>query len=345
MITNLVKKCEHLGCLHSGTAHPSSPSPFLPDRPACTILTYQETALKIRSTLPLAASAFLLASCATRLPYPQGVDAAALLPAGAVAYARLDGVLLEEAARNLLSPGDLRSARTLLRKTDQVTLAVLSPGPSAAEESASALRQDSQVSLYGIAEGSYPAGAASFRLRLSPEWKREGRVLVNRGAGLRIAFAGRGLLAASNQDLDPLLARFAAPGPHPVPADLRALWETDGALWIVRPAALLAALGPEAPSLPARSVLLSLTAEADGYAGLWIFDFENERSARVFGPLCRLVHLAWIRTVYGADAQTANAELDRTVWSAAGGRISASGFSVRGPDLVRALSRLLQPKP
>ena len=279
----------------------------------------------------LAAAALSLSACATRIPYSKPLDAAASLPADGVIYIRLGRPLLEDAARAFLDPADLKAVRPLLAKTEKATAVVTLPVPGTAAGSLGM--------MYAIAEGAYPARSASFRLRLSRDWRREGRTLVRGTGELRLAFAGRNILAAGTGDLEPLLDRLSSPGPRPVPEDLEPLWEADGALWIARPAALAGGLlGVAAPALPARGLLLSLTAKEGGYAGTWVFDFENERSARIYAPLCRLVHLAFIRAVFGSDIKGANEALDRTAWTAAGGRVLASGFEIRGSDLLVSIA-------
>ena len=288
------------------------------------------------------ASTLALASCATRIPVAQEADPSGGLPREASVYLRADRSLLEEAAGALLAPADLRAVRPFLARTDRVTAALVLPrndsggsgaGPGAPEPS----------EVFGIAWGTYPAGAAAFRLRLSREWRKEGRTLVRRDGKLRIAFAGRQVLAASTSDLEPLLDRLAVPGPHPVPGDLRPYWEAPGALWIPRPGETAERiLGAGAPRVPARGMLLSLgPGEAvTGYSGTWIFAFESERDARVYAPICRLAHLAFIRAVHGTGTEAA-AALERTVWTAEGTLIKASGFPLDLSLLFRALKAAL----
>ncbi len=278
-------------------------------------------------------------------------DSAARFPGPAAVYLRVGRPLLAEASDALLGPAERKALRSILARTDRVTAALVlptiagkTPGAEAGEGSESGRKTDPRAGIFGIAEGSYPAGAAAFRLRLSRDWRKEGRTLVRTDGALRVAFAGRHLLAAGTADLEPLLDRLAAPGPHPVPEDLRVLWESEAALWIPRPAELAGVFpGIEIPAVPVRGMLLSLGAggEAGGYAGTWVFEFDSERNARVYGPLCRLVHLALIRAVYGPDTEGADAALDRSAWTSAGSRVTASGFALRGADLARALGSFL----
>ena len=306
-----------------------------------------------RNTLLFAAlaAALALSSCATRVPVRMPADPAASLPEKALVYLRAHRPLLEEAARTLLTPADLKSARSLLARTDRLTASLVLPAKAAEPPGAEAgkgpepgRKTDPPAEIFGIAEGSYPAGAAAFRLRLSRAWRKDGRTLVRTDGALRVAFAGRQLLAAGTADLEPLLDRLATPGPHPVPEDLRSLWESEAALWIPRPTDLAGVFpGAELSAVPVRGMLLSLgTAGAeDRYAGTWVFEFDSERNARVYGPLCRLVHLALIRAVYGPDTEGADAALDRSAWTSAGSRVTASGFTLRGADLARILGSFL----
>ncbi len=263
------------------------------------------------------------------------MDAAALFPEGAAAYLRVEGSLLSRTAETLLEPGDRKAARPFLDRTDRVTAAVFLPGPGEPPDAA-----PRGPELYGLAEGSYPAGAAAFRLRLSRDWKKEGRSLSYRGGEVRVAFADRRLLAAGTGDLEPLLARLSDPGPHPVPEDLRPLWEAEGALWLERPAAVLGALlGKDAPDIPASGVLLSLSPGEAAYRGAWVFEFPDGRSARIFSPLCRLFHVLWIRAAWGADAEAAEKALGQTVWRVEGGRVTAEGFTIPGPEALAVFVR------
>jgi hypothetical protein len=278
-------------------------------------------------------AALALASCATRVPLREGTDAVCLLPQEATVYVRVGNGLLSEAAAVLLNPKDLRSAKAILDRTDRATAAFVLPAPG-----------DGDAAIYGIAEGNYPAGAATFRLRLSREWHKEGRTLVNHDGKVQIAFAGRQILAAGNRDIEPILDSLKDPGPNPIPEDLRPLWLADGALWLARPAALLSRwMGEEAPDIPAQALCLSFSRiEGPGtgvYRGTELFQFPDERSVRVFGPLCRLAHLAFLRAVYGEDSAGADAALEATMWETSGNRVLASGFTVRSSDLFRMMGR------
>ncbi len=289
---------------------------------------------------PALAATLALASCATRIPVSEPADPAASLPGEASVYIRADRPLLEEAAGTLLAPADLQAVRPFLARTDRVAAALVLPPVASAEGGAAA---PGGAELYGIAEGGYPAGAASFRLRLSREWRKEGRTLLRRDGRLRLAFAGRHLLAAATADLEPLLDRLAVPGPHPVPGDLRSYWEAAGTLWIPRPGETAGSiLGAGAPRIPARGLLLSLSPGEGGigHSGTWIFAFESERDARVYAPICRLAHLAFLRAVYGTGTEAADA-LDRTAWTSEGALIKASGFPVDLSSAIRALTAVL----
>lgn len=302
---------------------------------------------RLGALAPALAATLALSSCATRISVSEPADPAASLPREASVYLLADRPVLEEAAGALLAPADFKAVRPFLSRTDRVTAALILPPPDAETKGPGSTGMEtgqgapSRTGLYGIAEGSYPAGAASFRLRLSREWRKEGRALVRRDGKLRVAFAGRQLLAAATSDLEPLLDRLAAPGPHPVPGDLRPYWEAPGALWLPRPGETAeTVLGAGAPRIPARGLLLTLSpgGTGGGYTGTWIFVFDTERDARVYAPICRLAHLAFIRAVHGPGGEAAvSAALERTVWTAQGAVLRASGFPV---DLSSALGAL-----
>ena len=289
------------------------------------------------------AAVLALSSCATRIPIARPSDPASALPREAAVYLLAGRPILEEAAVGLLAPADRKAVRSLLVRTDRVTAALILPRSGADGSGTDRDAGTSGAELFGIAEGVYPAGAAAFRLRLSREWRKEGRILVRRDGNLRLAFAGRNLLAAGTSDLEPLLDRLADPGPHPLPGDLRPYWEAPGALWIPRPGETAERiLGAGAPRVPARGMLLSLgPGEAgNGYSGTWIFAFDSERDARVYAPICRLAHLAFIRAVLGTGTEAA-AALERTVWTAEGPLIKASGFPLDLSSVFRALKAAL----
>lgn len=306
---------------------------------------------RLGALAPALAATLALSSCATRISVSEPADPAASLPREALVYILAGRPVLEEAAAALLAPADLKAVRSLLTRTDRVTAALVLPpdgsgldgsGASGTESGAGSSRR---ADLFGIAEGTYPAGAASFRLRLSRDWRKEGRALVRRDGKLRIAFAGRHLLAAGTSDLDPLLDRLVDPGPGPLPWDLLPDRDSPGALWIPRPGELAGRIwGAEAPAPPARGLLLALSpgGTEGGYTGTWIFAFDSDRDARVYAPLCRLAHLAFIRAVHGPGGEAAaSAALERTVWTAEGGLVRASGFPLSVSSLLRALDGFL----
>lgn len=304
------------------------------------MVSYRRPSVRLLIALALP-SALALASCATRISVAPSIDPAAGLPRESSVYFRLDRAILRETAEAVLSPESLKAARPFLLRTERLTVSVLLPQEGteqAGDGSGGELPRGAD--FFGIAEGSYPAGAASFRLRLSRDWRKEGTTLVRRDGTLRIAFAGKNLLVAGTSDLGPLLEGLASPGPNPLPEEIRRDWEAPGALWVPRPGDVWERARGEGPlSVPARGLLLTLIPyeTGGGYSGSWIFVFDSEREARIYSPICRLFHLAFIRAALGSGTEAASA-LDRTVWSAEGSRLRASGFPVSVPMVLKAAS-------
>ena len=337
----------HLSRAHSLHNKVRTTASGLPGIRYCSILTGMSpyrTPRSLRIILPawILLSALGLSSCATRIPVAPPADPTAALPGESSVYLRADRKMLLEAASALLSPADLKTARPFLARTARLTASIIFPTDRTVQSGTGA-GVSGDTHLFGIAEGSYPAGAASLRLRLSRDWRREERTLVRRDGKLRIAFSGKSFLVAGTSGLDPLLDRLAFPGSNPLPEEVRRDWEASVALWAPRPGELSERFWSDQPfEVPARGLLLTLnpsTAES-GYSGAWIFVFDSERDARVYAPICRLVHLAFIRAVYQSGAG-ATAALDRTAWTIEGNLIRASGFPVSAPEALKALASKL----
>ncbi|GAB1455175.1 hypothetical protein MASR2M48_04820 [Spirochaetota bacterium] len=153
------------------------------------------------------ATMFLAGSCVTIAPVTKGLESERLLPADALAYARLDKATLA-AAMAMLPGTDAKNAGTLANRTHSMTAAfVRIPGSS-------------KTGLLAVAIGKYPAGAASLGLSSDKTWSREGAVWERKDGTLRLAFADGGRVflepfrstASSPRRLYPMPTPFLSAG-------------------------------------------------------------------------------------------------------------------------------------
>jgi hypothetical protein len=170
-------------------------------------------------------------SCATLVRAPVGLDAERLLPPGAVAYARLDSFTLAQALL-LVAGSDLKGAEAISERTDSMTAAVVRQAGT------------STLGLLAVAEGRYPAGAASIRLSSDKSWKRSGPVWERKDGSMRLAFTDGGKAFFGTGPIDTLVAATSQPHPSPIPARWTTEWSAAVAVYLPDPMALLSGRVP-----------------------------------------------------------------------------------------------------
>ncbi|MBP7264127.1 MAG: hypothetical protein KBB32_08125 [Spirochaetia bacterium] len=265
-----------------------------------------------------------LASCASGPSLPSDAEPERLLPAGALAYAKLDRELFRAAAAALGGPDAARSAKALVDRTDTVWVAV-------------SAQSSGDPGLLAVARGRYPS-AGSLALALRSGWHRDGLSWAQDSGPFRVASAGTKALAFGTVALDGVLSAITMPGPHPIPDDWRAAWDADVAVFVPRPLASLAgSLGMDPDAAPLEAAMVAARQDGDAYRAELVFGFADERSARIFAPLCRLI-------LYGAAhslwSPRANDILSAAEWTAAGQRVTAHGFSLDAAELAAFLTAL-----
>jgi hypothetical protein len=266
------------------------------------------------------AASVLLASCATVVRAPAGVEPERFLPSGALAYARLDQPTLA-AAMARLPAAEAKSAATIAERTDSMTAAfVKQPGTT-------------RGSLVAVAEGRYPAGAASLKLASDPLWHKNGPVWERKDGSLNLAFADGGRVFLGTAPLDGLLAAAAAPNPDPIPARWADEWSASIAVFLPDPMALLRSRLPLGDSdVPMLAMMLSARpATGSGYTASLSFEFQSERTATIFAPLCRLFLYAAATALWPERSATV---LDEAVWSTTGNTVSARNIPLDADSIA-----------
>jgi hypothetical protein len=275
---------------------------------------------------PLAAMMILsiaAASCATLVSVPVEFEAERLLPAGAVAYARLDRVTLREALL-FVAGSDTKGVEAISERTDSMTLAVV--------------RQEGTPSLglLAIAEGRYPAGAASIGLSSDRAWKRSGPVWERKDGSMRLAFANGGRAFFGTGPIDAMVAAASRPNPSPIPARWTKEWSEAVAVYLPAPMALLSGRVPMGEgAVPMVAMVLSAHPMGDGkYQAAMYFEFETDRAAQVFSPLCRVFLYAAAHALWPERAATV---LDEASWKITGRTVSATRLPLDAASLASFL--------
>ena len=251
---------------------------------------------------------------------PLDVEPERLLPTGAAAYARLDRATLAEVLASL--PGsDPGSVESIVNRTDSITAAfVRQTGPQEA------------VGIVAVAEGRYPAGAASLRLSSDPSWRRRGKVWEYGGGSLNLAFADGGRAFLGTVPLDGMLAAAEAPGKDPIPARWAEAWKSAVAVYLPDPMAMLSGRIPMGDgAVPILAMVLKARPSTEGYNATLYFEFGTERAAVVFSPLCRVFLYAAAHSMWPERAATVT---DRAVWKTEGTVVSAADIPLDAASMA-----------
>ena len=262
----------------------------------------------------------LLASCATVVRAPAGIEPERFLPADALVYARLDQPTLV-AAMARLPAAEAKSAATIAERTDGMTVAfVKQPGTA-------------RGGLVAVAEGRYPAGAASLKLASDPLWRRNGAVWERKDGSLNLAFTDGGRVFLGTAPLDGLIAAAAVPNPDPIPPRWADEWSASIAVFMPNPMALMRSRLPLGDSdVPLLAMMLSARpVTGSTYTASLSFEFQSERMATVFSPLCRLFLYAAATALWPERSATV---LDEAVWSTAGSTVTARNLPLDADSIA-----------
>ena len=326
---------------------------------------YPCRALAASTLAALAAIVAALSSgCATPIAVKNGVDPLAILEPGLAAYIRIEG----EAARRLLpaflAEEDAASLAPLLARTRVAAVGIgraapVPPetgAPSGGASSANAPARTFEAAL----AGDFPFRRASFALASSRAWKREGKAYVHAASGIRATVPASGLVLASTESTEPLVARAIESGTSPLPprlAELAGLSEDLGPagqagaagarpellLWLPDPFASLApASGPDGGlEIPSRGLFMAASpGEAGSYLATVAFLMSDADSARIFRPALRLGWYLVARSLLGDAAGTALGAR----FALDGELVIATGVPIPEEALIRA-ARLAIPDP
>lgn len=262
----------------------------------------------------------LLTSCATVVRAPLDVETVRFLPSGAAAYARLDRASLAETLAALpgLNPD---SVRPLVDRTDSVTAAFVGPATAGGASG-----------VVAVAEGRYPAGAASLRLASDPSWRRRGKVWEQGDGSLNLAFSDGGRAFFGTVPLDGVLAAAAAPNKDPIPARWAQAWTAAVAFYIPDPIGMLSGRIPMGDgAVPILAMVMTAEPSPEGYDATLYFEFATERSALVFSPLCRVFLYAVAHSMWPERAATVT---DRAVWSTEGAVVQAADIPLDAASIA-----------
>lgn len=265
----------------------------------------------------------LITSCASGPRFADGIEPERALPSGALAYARLDRTVLAELLAAYGGSDAAKAAKPMTDRTDSVVAAIMPGSPD---------RAGGLPVLVAVASGRYPSGAAAFKLGSDADWQREGQAWKQKNGELRVSFAGNSTVLLGTRTLDELTAAVIDPGPSPIPDRWRTAWSADVALYLPDPLSALAGSLPITPdSIPLRALTLSATRHDTGYATVLSFEFEDERAALVYAPLCRLFLYAAANSFWPDRARVI---LGAASWSSGGTLVSVSGLDLDAAELA-----------
>lgn len=292
----------------------------------------------MKSSIALAAILALvtLSGCATLVQAPADVEAERLLPPGALVYARLDRAVLNAAMANDVAgikKGDAQSARTIIDKTDMLTLALVrAPGSK-------------QESLLAVAEGNYPQGSASFALATNSGWHRRGAIWERKDGAMYLAFVTGGRAIVGTVPIDMVVAAAAKPNAYPIPARWAGAWSEPVAIYAPNPMDLIASRVPLGDgAIPVMALVVSAHpihgGPRDGaYDTTLQFQFDSDRAALVFSPICRIFLFAVAHALWPDSAATT---VDEAIWRTDGPVVTARGMALL-PTSIAALATGLSP--
>jgi len=301
----------------------------------------------------------------------------AVLSHDATAYIRLGRAPLADFAPPLLASlgpsASSKNLRSMLEKTDSITVAILSGNRGTTQA-----RPESLPRFEAVLMGDYPYRSATFALRQDRQWKKDGRgrAFVSPAQGLGLSFPGPGIALATSDggqvaaadaasaapggadrgaaieaSVEALIDRLLVPGASVIPAKLSALCDSDLVVWVPDPFGRFAGefFGSEASAdidIPALGVLLAadrIMVEAAGgatgaepvYELTVVFLMRDEEDARTFRPAVRLAWYALSRILLPGEAGAASLRFELS-----GDAVAASGLRIRASSIASALVTL-----
>jgi hypothetical protein len=271
------------------------------------------------------AALLALASCAT-VPLRQPAEWLGVLPGDATLYASLSVSGSADLIRSSLKdagPG-FQDVSTVVDMSKRLVCSVT-------------LARGEPARFSAVALGSYPPGIIGMRLAGNKEWKKvtspAGSWWEWSKAGLQMGIPSRGLILASNGDVERMLGRWSSPPPMRVPPDAADDMRT----------ADLVIYMPELPGgipegaeradvhLPIQEVWLKGVRAAGGFDISGTANTGSEREAKVVTLALRLGIVAWMRSEKIADAA---ARLKSITVSANGVQVKLAGLKLADAEIV-----------
>lgn len=260
---------------------------------------------------------FLAASCASLANIPKDLSSLELLPKKAFAYAKLDADSFRDLAINL----DKRAAPAITELAKRSQLVYL-----AFTKNAYSKKPD----FFAVAEGNYPARAASMMLKNDKAWKKEGTQFALKNGGIYLAFAGYSRIIFSSQPINPALEAIYSRPDYAVPeySFYKETLEHTAlpiAIYLPEPLSFFTDYVPVLESgVPLKSLLLTADNGAkDFYLAKLDFEFDSARSSRIYAPLCRVFLYAAANMLWPERAATV---LDAALWSTDGSHVMAANL-------------------
>jgi hypothetical protein len=268
----------------------------------------------------------LASSCATLVRAPSGVEPERFLPPGAAVYARLDKATLSAALSSMssLPKSERKDFAGIVDRTDTMTAAFVRPSGA------------SRAGMLAIVEGRYPAGAASIKLSADKAWKKNGKVWERRDGSMSLAFAESGKIFLGTLPLTGLIASAASPHPNPVPDRWAEAWASPIAVYVPNPMVLVRDRIPLGDGIiPMTAMMLTgkpaKLVELGDYEATLSFEFETERAAIVFSPLCRIFLYAAANALWPERSATVT---DSASWKTSGTVVTASGIPLDAASIA-----------
>ena len=259
----------------------------------------------LKQSLLLCSTLILLASCATRMRIPEDLEPERLLPAGAMAYLRVNPSNVPDLFLPLIESYGIAQTDDLIKRTESMVLAVMASnvftdGGSNRESGG----ESERAAVYAVASGKYPTRSIALKLKTDRLWIREAPGWVHKEAGFRLALSSQGQIILGTRSLEPFLP-MSHDRPHPVPEFWHTAWYNDLAVFIPDPLSsqgMAHSLPFDLSGMPLESMMVSIRridSQYDIYLG---FEFDTERTALVFAPLCRLFLYGITRSLWPDQA-------------------------------------------
>lgn len=298
----------------------------------------EPTSKLLRRSLLLCSALFLLASCATRMRIPEDLEPELLLPSGAMAYLRVKPANAAELFLPLIEPYGIAETEDLMKRTESMVLAVM---PFPVSSSGNSSGASDSPAVYAVASGKFPTRSIALKLNSDRNWIREAPGWAHKEEGFRLALSSQGQIILGTRSLE-MFQPMGQDRPHPVPEIWRIAWDNDLAVYIPEPLAaqgMARSLPFDLSGMPLESMMVSIRridSQFDVYLG---FEFDTERTALVFAPLCRLFLYALTRSLWPVQAPEILAPVS---WSTQGLTVGAMGLRLDAPQLQSLLALPLE---